>query len=330
MPLHLTKTANPTGSLIGSNRQRHISLKNTITMRPNQLPQMRQAILDAGHSWEASPTFLHDLDDQTRRRYLGYVPSNNEPPLTAREDRSRQHLLAFRTNKVAGLLPPLPAQWDWRNKNGQNYITPVRDQGQCGSCVAFGACAVVEGMVNIAKGAGTNVDLSEAQLFYCVARSQGRLCEGPNGGWSLEPSQIAFRDIGVPDEACYPYIAGDQNCSNLCPDWETRVQKTTGYTTLNSADDIKNWVAGTGPLQTAFSVYSDFMNYYQSGVYHKTPSATLEGGHCVCIVGYDDTQECWICKNSWGPVWAKLGGYFLIGYGECGIDAQGFGANGIV
>jgi C1A family cysteine protease len=304
-------------------------LLKIVFMQRNQLDLMRSAIRAAGRNWEAAPTFLHDLEDAQRAKYLGYVPQGDEPQLSIREMLSRQNLGGFLT---AGLSPALsiPATFDWRNKGGQNFVSPVKDQGACGSCVAFGACAVVESMVKIAKGPDTSIDLSEAQLFYCVARSQGRLCEGPNGGWWMQPSQISFQNTGVPDEACYPYIAGDQNCTNLCPDWQTRVVKTTGFTVLNSAGDIKSWIVNKGPVQTCFSVYSDFYNYYQSGVYHLIPGSALEGGHCVCIVGYDDTQGCWICKNSWGTAWAALGGFFLIGYGECGIDAQAYGVDGIV
>jgi C1A family cysteine protease len=73
-------------------------------------------------------------------------------------------------------------------------------------------------------------------------------------------------------------------------------------------------------------VYDDFFHYV-SGVYHHTTGG-VQGGHCVCVVGYDDTQSCWICKNSWGPAWGE-NGFFRIKYGDCGIDAEMWGVNGI-
>ena len=54
----------------------------------------------------------------------------------------------------------------------------------------------------------------------------------------------------------------------------------------------------------------------------------LEEGHCVSIVGYDDTRQCWIAKNSWGDWWGKKG-FFKIGYGECGIDAAMWAIEGV-
>jgi C1A family cysteine protease len=75
------------------------------------------------------------------------------------------------------------------------------------------------------------------------------------------------------------------------------------------------------------SVYEDLYGYNQ-GVYHYI-SGSLEGGHCVCAVGYDDNQQCWICKNSWGTAWGQAG-FFLIGYGECGIDATMYAVEGVL
>lgn len=67
---------------------------------------------------------------------------------------------------------------------------------------------------------------------------------------------------------------------------------------------------------------------YHSGVYHHV-SGTSVGGHCVCCVGYDDHDKFWICKNSWGPSWGD-GGFFKIGYGEVGIDAQMWAVEGVI
>jgi len=80
---------------------------------------------------------------------------------------------------------------------------------------------------------------------------------------------------------------------------------------------MKTWISTKGPMTACFVVYGDF-RYYRSGVYRHVSGEQL-GGHCVTIVGYDDNQKCWICKNSWGAGWGE-NGFFKIGYGECGID----------
>lgn len=80
---------------------------------------------------------------------------------------------------------------------------------------------------------------------------------------------------------------------------------------------MKEWISTRGPVIACFSVYDDFFAY-RSGVYHHVYGERV-GGHCVCCVGYDDSQTYWICKNSWGPEWGEQG-FFRIQYGEAGID----------
>jgi hypothetical protein len=72
-------------------------------------------------------------------------------------------------------------------------------------------------------------------------------------------------------------------------------------------------------MVAGMAVYADFFTY-RSGVYRAT-STNLRGYHAVSVVGYDDQEECWICKNSWGTGWGE-NGWFKIGYGESGIDTQ--------
>ena len=97
-----------------------------------------------------------------------------------------------------------------------------------------------------------------------------------------------------------------------------------GYTNVGSVADQKTWLDTVGPLVTWFEVWNDFFGY-GSGVYHKqamigsTPNA-VAGGHFMLVVGYDDTQGCWIVKNSWGTSWGQSG-FGRIGYGETGIDS---------
>lgn len=298
-------------------------------MAKQDFQAVKDAIAAEGQSWHASPSFLANLTDEDGHKYLGYTPGGDEPSLEARERKGIESYGAYLSTSPAVGAFAAPAQIDWRNKNGQNFVSPIKNQGSCGSCVAFGAVAAVESKIKILRGANYAVDLSEAHLFYCIARAQGRTCGGSSGGWWPEPSEIGFRDIGVTDEACYPYTAGDQNCTGRCADWQSRVVKTTGYTKMGGVQAIRDWVSSNGPVQACFTVYSDFYYYYSSGVYRKTANATVIGGHCVCIVGYDDNLQCWICKNSWGASWGESG-FFRIGYGQCGIDAEVYGINGVV
>ncbi|MEB3335612.1 MAG: C1 family peptidase [Cyanobacteriota bacterium] len=292
----------------------------TMTLERMDAAALQAAVHKAGESWLAEQSELSELSDADKRLRLGANPPEGEASL---EDRERAAAI---NREAAGLTAVgAPASFDLRNVGGGNFITPVKDQGSCGSCVAFGSVATVEGTYRRQLNNPTfAVDLSEAHLFYCIARAQGRNC---SNGWWCDKGLDAFKTDGVVDEACYPYVAGDQNCSNRCADWQNRLTRISGWRTLTSVSDMKEWIATKGPLSCAFSVYNDFYSY-RSGVYRHV-SGAFAGGHCVSCIGYNDAGRYWICKNSWGSKWGEKG-FFRIGYGECGIDAQMWAVDGII
>lgn len=296
------------------------------------IESVHSAIAETRALWKADHNEITRLADHERMARLGYVPGPADEALAAAEERSRSTFAASVANAKRGtaamapVAPSRPPSYDLRDVNGRNFITPVRNQGNCGSCVAFGTLATMEGTHQLqVQNPDSGIDYSEAQLFYCYARNQGRRCEGPSGGWWPQAALGALDSWGIVDEGCYPYTPGDQNCANLCSDWQRRLTRITGWQPLTSPDDMKNWIATRGPLVTTYSVYADFY-YYTSGVYRHV-SGAFEGGHCVSCVGYNDLEQYWICKNSWRPTWGE-GGFFRIGYGECGIDATMYGIAG--
>lgn len=286
----------------------------------NELSQVQKSIANAGARWRAGHTTVSSLNEGEKQRKLGYIPGPNDPSLKEQESRGASKLAEHKASLSAFSAVSVPASVDWRTGG---FVTAVKDQGGCGSCVAFGSIAALESQIKIQRGAAYDVDLSEAQLFYCIARSLGRTCEN---GWWPEAALIGMRDTGITDEACYPYTAGDQDCTGKCADWQNRVTKITGYEYLNSIADIKEFVSSHGPVEACFTVYNDFFSY-TSGVYEHV-TGDVAGGHCVCIVGYDDVQGCWICKNSWGTGWG-MSGFFNIAYGQCGIEGQVYGITGV-
>lgn len=289
-------------------------------MTPDRLePSHLNAILAAENAgWQAGVTSVSELSWEEQQLRLGYVPGDGEESLDQRIRTSLANLAAFRAPAVGA-----PVAFDWRNVGGKNFITSIKDQGGCGSCVAFGTVATVEGTLRVSRNdPNLAVDFSEAHLFYCIAKSQGRNC---GNGWWVGPAMDGFKNTGVVDEDCFKYTAGDQAC-NRCAGWEGRVTKITGWHTITSGAQMKEWLSTRGPLDTCFTVYQDFFSY-KSGVY-KHVTGGVAGGHCVCCVGYDDAQGCWICKNSWGSGWGD-GGYFRIAYGDCGIDSTMWAVDGV-
>lgn len=291
-----------------------------------ELDELRQALEASEAQWTAGETSLSRYKVEEGMQVLGYVPGPDEPSLDEQEELSRSSLDLF----MALEERTYPEAHDWRDVGGVNFVTPIRDQAACGSCVAFGSCATVEGTLRIQENdADRDVDLSEAHLFYCIARAAGRRCKGRReGGWWPTGALDAFRDEGVADEACYPYVAGDQDCTGLCADWQARLTKISGWQQLDELTDMKAWLAEHGPVVGTMKVYEDFVRFYRGGVYRHVAGA-YGGGHCISIVGYDDGGGYWIGKNSWGTDWGE-DGFFRIAYGECAVDSAMFGVENVI
>jgi C1A family cysteine protease len=198
---------------------------------------------------------------------------------------------------------------DWRNKNGGNWTSPVKDQQSCGSCVSFATCGTLESRINIAcNNANMDVDLSEAHLFYCGC---GNCC---GTGWNFPPALDFCKNTGVGLETSFPYTPANQACKAGVQTYA----KITNWTSVLAIADRKNILATKGPMVAGMAVFQDFYSY-TSGVYRHV-TGSLVGYHAISVVGYDDGQQCWICKNSWNTTWGESG-FFRIGYGES-IDTQ--------
>jgi PKD repeat protein len=259
------------------------------------------------HQIRATQSYPNDLS-LNQRVYEATVPSgSNETGLGALPEEIPEGA-RIRPVYEAGVLP---THFDWRQQDGYNWMTPVKNQGSCGSCVAFGAVGALEGQLRIqANNPSWNADLSEQHLFSCGGGSCGT-------GWYVSSALNYLEQYGTPDEACSPYRGTDTACSSSCPDWQSRAFNISSWSWLDVNPNSIEAALLNGPLVARFDVYSDFYAYV-SGIYHHT-SGALRGGHAVTIVGYDSIERYWIVKNSWGTGWGEKG-YFRIGFGEVGID----------
>jgi C1A family cysteine protease len=209
-----------------------------------------------------------------------------------------------------------PPAIDWRAKKA---VTPVKDQGQCGSCWAFSATGSMEGAWAVSKS--KLVSLSEQQLVDCSG-SQGN--QGCNGGLMDYAFEYVIDNKGIAAESTYPYKAVDQRCKSPLPPSVVTISSFKDVK-ANSDLEMENAVA-KGPVSVAIEADQPAFQFYKSGIF-SDPNCGTGLDHGVLAVGYDtlSSVKYWIVKNSWGEDWGAKG-YILMarkaGAGICGINME--------
>ena len=262
-----------------------------------ELGDIHKAIKEKNAKWEAGETSVNKLSHSERKLRA----SANLPHLKDTD--------TFVTPEppLAGISPSL----DWRNYNGLSYVTPVKNQGSCGSCWAFATTAELESYFLKQENLPNNIeDFAEQILVSCSGA-------GSCGGGTPSAASSYIRDTGLPPEIDYVYTTTDGSCTSAVSGWQQAAYRIGSWSYVcvsPSVDAIKNALVTYGPLSTMFKVYSDFYSY-RAGIYSYVTGSAV-GNHCVLIVGYDDVSQCFIVKNSWGTGWGEAG-YFRIAYSEC-------------
>jgi len=194
-----------------------------------------------------------------------------------------------------------PATVDWRQEGA---VTPVKNQGQCGSCWAFSTTGALEGIYEI--NTGNLQSFSEQQIVDC-SDSYGNY--GCDGGYPYQAMEYTQAN-GIETETNYPYAGVDQTCVYNAAD---SVWKNSGYTSLPSGNNDALLAANVlSPVSICLDA-EDIM-IYTSGIYDGTCGTSID--HCVLLVGYGTTNgtDYWLIKNSWGTSWGESGYFQLIRY----------------
>lgn len=184
-------------------------------------------------------------------------------------------------------------------------VTPVKDQGSCGSCWAFGTFGNVEHLHKLSTG--STVSLAEQQLVDCSKQNNG--CSGGRPDWAL--TYLAGKSIYT--TSSYPYTARDGTCSSGTASGVT----VTGYSRVSKSDSALASALGTSAITVLVYADSAFQSY-RSGV--LTAPTTCNLNHAVLATGYSSSY--WKIKNSWGSSWGDNGFVRMTrGKNICGINS---------
>jgi len=215
---------------------------------------------------------------------------------------------------------------DWRQRGA---VTPVKNQGQCGSCWSFSTTGAVEGAVAVATG--KLVSLSEKQIVDCTS-SYGE--HGCGGGWATTAMKYIIDNGGIDSESDYPYQARQSSCNRSKQ--ARHVAGIKGYKVVQR-DSVSQLKAALNLTPVSVTVDASGFQHYNGGVLDHNCGTRLN--HAVLAVGYTDGSNSrfpntWIVKNSWGTWWG-VSGYVYISqstryssHGLCGILMQNQYATG--
>jgi cathepsin L len=263
----------------------------------------------AGHSWTMAMNKFADLTSSEFAEQ--YITGGYDNFIASR--RVFPHRNFF--------MPPFvaPVSVDWTTKGA---VTPVKNQGQCGSCWAFSTTGSVEGAWFLSNG--TLVSLSEQQLVDCSSAEGNQGC---NGGLMDSAFEYIIKNKGLTTEANYPYTAQDGTCSASKAKAVAATIKSYTDVATNSEAALEAAIAQQ-PVSVAVEADQNSFQLYSGGVLTAACGANLD--HGVLAVGYGTDsasgEQYWKVKNSWGADWG-VNGYILLGKGktynggagQCGI-----------
>eukprot|EP00775_Hariotina_reticulata_P012121 gene12121-12260_t len=237
--------------------------------------------------------------------------------------------------KATLLMATSPQVFDARSAQQMGGFTAVgapKSQGDCNTCVAFALLGAAQSaMASVLKKDCTSA-VSEQDFYFCKSVSGGPEERTCSSSWAFKPALDSFISLinakNYPvTEQCMQYDPNNVGCSYDCreilPDLKLG---TFTYVKLENPWDMQEHIRNYGSILSGLDLYDDFLPFFEStpmGVYPGHGSkAKLVTRHAIQIVGYDNVQQFWLCKNSYGPGWGSEG-FFRVAVGVDGIAAPG-------
>ncbi|KAM3858501.1 uncharacterized protein ACN63O_018075 [Diretmus argenteus] len=209
---------------------------------------------------------------------------------------------------------PIPLSVDWRERG---MVSPVQNQGLCGSCWAFSAAGALEGQMK--RHTGVLVPLSPQNLLDC-SKNYGN--HGCKGGYIYKAYTYIIHNGGIDSDSAYPYEHKDGKCRYSV---KGKAGYCSGFQILPRGDEktLQAVVARLGPVAAAVNAMLPSFHQYKGGLYNAPGCNPKITNHAVLVVGYgsDKGEDFWLVKNSWGTAWGE-GGFIRLARNKrnlCGI-----------
>ena len=290
----------------------------TASEPPKEIGELQQLVYDHGYDYTVAENWITVLSPEERQSLCGYKPPTPpaEPELLP-ENVNFQSMVGIHESGRVGQPPSYDAM-------ALGYVTPIKNQGSCGSCWVFAATADFES--DVAIGESSLLDFAEQEVGDCNIWSSVGGYSFCNGGNALMTTNY-FTKSGSADETCSPYAATPQTCLN-CPlqknvdNWRM-ITDGNGEYQINA---IKNAILNYGPVYSTIFASDQGFGAYTGGVYEYWGSDYVN--HAIEIIGWDDSllhshgTGAWMIKNSWGTGWGAFGPYpgcAWVAYGSANI-----------
>lgn len=296
-----------------------------------RIAKIRQRVAGSGESYVVSYT---SALDRTPAQLAGLVvPANAAEVLRQAKMGEAQRLRdeVLKRTEIEKRKPPqfrviapkVPSfnvgssRADWR---AEGVVSPIRDQGGCYTCWAYSVIGILESafLINGAK----SVDASERAVVQCSGAASGGKGNCGTGGW-MAPALDWLTRNGTADESGYPPYKPYPDQSTCAPFVVQYQASAWGTLDAYTVATIKDALVKHGPVSIGLIATESFMAY-AGGVFNQTQFGDMIGLHAVVLVGWDETKQAYILRNSWGTDWGETAGgsergYMYLKYGSSGL-----------
>ena len=281
-----------------------------------EIEKLQQWVYDQGYNYTVAENWITALSPEERQSLCGYKPLTPPAgPLLLPENVKFQSKSMVEIHESERNGQPPVGQPPAYDAMALGYVTPVKNQGGCGSCWIFGATAEFESDILINENVSNlTLNFAEQEVGDCNIWSSVGGYNFCNGGNELMTTNY-FTKHGSANESCHLYAAASQTCLN-CPihknvdNW--RMITESNGDDLGQVNTIKNAILNYGPVYSTIYAGGPFGSYYD-GVYEYWGPQGVN--HAIEIIGWDDSLPhshgtgAWLIKNSWGTGWGAYGPY---------------------